>query len=187
LRRPDVPREIAERMYNRVSVALRRFIVVRYGVDAEKLDQALAGAVRDAIGEDEGARQREPLVKLIDKLHGAGELSAAFLVRSLRQGQVQLFDLAFAKLSGLEPARMRRFIYQPGGEALAVACRAIAMDRSIFLAIYQMTRHARGDLGLGGVEATKLKRYFDNLPKDQAKRLVADPNYPPPQPSPLKT
>jgi uncharacterized protein (DUF2336 family) len=173
LYRAELPRALAERMYFWVSAALRRHIGERFTIDVDALDRSIAAAVEAALTVDQDMdRQTDSAQRLVDKLHDAGELSPTFLIKSLRQSQTSLFELAFAKLAGIRPILMRRILYEPGGEALCVVCRALGIDRAVFLSIYHMTRHARRDLGLDEPHAPKLKRFFDGLLPDNARRIL---------------
>ncbi len=73
----------------------------------------------------EGAR------RLIDKLHTAGQLKAGFLLRVLHQGQIDVFELAFAKLLHVDHPRMRAVLYESGPRPVALACRAVGIDRCV--------------------------------------------------------
>ena len=48
--------------------------------------------------------------KLIEKLAASGQLKAGFLMRVLSQGQIDLFDLAFARLLDVELSRFPRLL-----------------------------------------------------------------------------
>ena len=71
---------------------------------------------------DDGAR------KLIEKLATAGQLRAGFLLRVLQQGQLDLFDLGFAKLLDLPPSDFQRIFYVGGPRSVALSCRAVGID-----------------------------------------------------------
>jgi hypothetical protein len=85
---------------------------------------------------------------------------------------VKLFELGMAKLIDIRAALMRRLVYEPGGEALAIACRAVGIDRAVFMTIFHLTRHARNDLGLAGQEAIELKAFYDRISPDDARRVL---------------
>jgi hypothetical protein len=65
-------------------------------------------------------------------------------MRVLSQGQVDLFDLAFAKLMGLELAAFRSAFYDRGARMVALGCRAAGIDRSVFTTVFNLSRQARG-------------------------------------------
>jgi hypothetical protein len=82
--------------------------------------------------------------KLIDKLAASGQLKASFLMRVLSQGQVDLFDLAFARLLELDVTAFRDFFYGGSAGLMALACRAAGIDRSVFMTVFNLSRQARG-------------------------------------------
>src|SRR5690606_38981658 len=81
--------------------------------------------------------------KMVDKLFEAGQINPAFIMKCLHQGQVEFFEEAFAKLCNLQPDVLRKIIYNRGADGLAVACRVLDIDRSVFLTIFRLTRLAR--------------------------------------------
>jgi uncharacterized protein (DUF2336 family) len=84
--------------------------------------------------------------KLIEKLAASGQLRASFLLRVLNQGQIDLFDAGLAKLLGIPLADLQDRFYQGGPKAVALACRAIGIDRCVFQTIYTLSRKAHGML-----------------------------------------
>jgi uncharacterized protein (DUF2336 family) len=81
--------------------------------------------------------------RLVDKLASSGQLKAGFLLRVLQQGQIELFELGFAHLLGLDSARLSRVLYEGGPRLLALACRAAAIDRAVFPTVYSLSRRSR--------------------------------------------
>ena len=96
VRRSDLPPALAKRMVAWVSAALRQQLVNRYDVDQEAVDDALSGIVKDAFEKPE-SEEATAAQRVVDKLHAAGELSQGFALKSLRQGQVPLFEAAMAE------------------------------------------------------------------------------------------
>lgn len=182
LQRPDLPPPVAQRMYAWVSAALRQHIVQNYDVDVDDLDDTVAATMAEAVDAEIGEPSDIAADRLIQMLHEAGELSPSFLVKALRQGEIILFELGFARLSGIRPLLMRRIIYEPGGEALAIACRAIGMDRQVFLTLFTLTRYARdGGKGDSQEETAKARAFFDSLNRAQAmvvlRKWLRNPQY----------
>lgn len=183
LRRPDLPQRLAKRMYAWVSAALRQYIVENYSLDQTELDDTMLSAMREAVSESTGEDlARDPSQRLVDKLAAAGQLNPAFALKALRQGEIGLFEFSLARLAGMRPELMRRLIYEPGGEALAIACRALDIDRQVFLTIYDLTRAARGMLGKShGQDRARLKDLYDDMAVDDAvgvvRRWRQDPDY----------
>jgi uncharacterized protein (DUF2336 family) len=174
VRRPDLPREVARRMCMWVSAAVRKHIVEHYEIDPHDLDDEIAGAASEVAAEAEAeADAQSPAQSLVQKLHDAGELTAGFVLKSLSQGQITLFELSFARLTGLRPVLLRRIVYEPGGEGLAILCRAIGVDAQVFLSMYRLTRKARAVVGQPSpAELRLLVEFYDNITAGAAKLLL---------------
>ena len=168
LHRPDLPPKVARRMAAWVSAALREHIVRHFDVDPSELDAAIVGALRETAQEETG-RAPSPAERLVDKLHAAGELSQGFVVKALRQGQIGLFEAAVARLTDLRPLLLRRILYEPGGEGLAVVCRGIGFDRQVFLTVFRLTRMA-GETPREPTarETGRLMAFYDSISREAA-------------------
>lgn len=174
VRRPDMPRELARRMCMWVSAAMRKHIVEHYAIDPHDLDDEIAGAAKEVAAESDAAADlQSPAQSLVQKLHDAGELTPGFVLKSLSQGQITLFELSFARLTGLRAVLLRRIVYEPGGEGLAILCRAIGVDAQVFLSMYRLTRKARAVVGQPGpAELRLLIQFYDTITPDAAKLLL---------------
>ena len=168
VRRPDLPTELAERMYYWVSAAVRNYIVENYDVDIDDLDDQMSATVSDVMqgGEEDSGVAAE---RLVDRLHDGGGLSIDFALKSLNQGQVSIFEFSFSRMLGIRPVLARRIIYEQGGEALGIASRAVGLERSVFLQIYQLTRKARGsDNRLSKDEVVRLTKFYESITRESA-------------------
>jgi len=100
-----------------------------------------------AVLKNEPATPKDPppdsAQKLIEKLAASGQLKAGFLMRVLSQGQIDLFDLAFARLLTVELETFRSFFYRDGSRLVALACRAAGIDKSVFPTVFNLSRQAR--------------------------------------------
>ena len=174
VRRPDMPKELARRMCMWVSAAMRKHIVEHYAIDPHDLDDEINDAAKEVAQEAEAeAEGHSPALGLVQKLHEAGELTPSFVLKSLSQGQITLFELSFAKLTGLRPVLLRRIVYEPGGEGLAVLCRALGVDAQVFLSMYRLTRKARAIVGNPtAAEVKQLADFYVDMTPDAAKLLL---------------
>jgi uncharacterized protein (DUF2336 family) len=144
--RRDLPPVLATRMCDWVSDALKTHINANFRVDPAKTESAINEAryvVRAVPPAAAPTDSTDPTSRLVDKLHGAGQLKAGFLLRVLHQGQTDLFDLAFARLVNMEVNGFRRAFYQQGPRAVALACRAVGIDRAVFATVFNLSRQAR--------------------------------------------
>ena len=143
--RKDLPPVLATKMCGWVSEALKTYIVRNYSLEPIRFDMALAEAEASLKSEPPApkATPAESASKLIDKLHAAGQLKAGFLLRTLHQGQIDLFDLAFARLLDVSLTELRQNLYERGVKSVALACRAVGIDRCVFATVFKLSRQAR--------------------------------------------
>jgi uncharacterized protein (DUF2336 family) len=144
-RRPDLPPVLATKMCGFVSDALKTFIARNYPIEHGKLEIAMGEAEHVVMSEPAAPRPTpaESASKLVEKLYTAGQLKAGFLLRVLHQGQIDLFDLAFGRLLDLPLNDVRQVLYERGPKPVALACRAVGIDRCVFTTVFKLSRQAR--------------------------------------------
>jgi uncharacterized protein (DUF2336 family) len=168
LNRPGVPASVATKLYGHVSDALKSFITQHFQIDAAKLDHNLQAATNSAAKGIEISAQR-----LVEKLYAAGQLKPGFLIKSLHQGQSELFEWAFAKLLGVTLDEARLLIYRRSPATLAIACRAIGIDRSVFATIFNYTRMSSSQsLTLSAQDRSETDRVFQSVTPQAAREKV---------------
>ena len=144
VQRGDLPPDLAQRMYWWVTAALRKHIVENFTIDANDLDVALDEATDGALKKEAKAVEKpDEAEALVDRLVDLGELTPGLLVRSMGQGEVALFETGRARLAGLRRQLVRRILYEPGGEGLAILCRALGIEREVFSNIFHLSRKAK--------------------------------------------
>jgi uncharacterized protein (DUF2336 family) len=146
VRRPDMPPQLANAMCDWVSEALKNLIISNYRMTPINVQSALGEATRmvKIPAPPPKDSPAESAQKLIDKLAASGQLKTGFLMRVLSQGQMELFDLAFARLLEVDVAAFRTIFYNGGARSVALACRATGIDRAVFVTVYNLSRQARG-------------------------------------------
>ncbi len=178
LHREDLPADLARKMYWWVSAALRQHIVQTYNLDPTEIDDMVEGAVQNVMEKDEAeAKARgikgDEATAFARKMSERGELTEEFLIETLRGGEIHLFEACFAQAVKLAPTLTRRLLYEPGGEGLAVACRAAGFERATYATIFQLTRDASGKGG--GFDPRDLARvteFFDRVERGQANAVA---------------
>jgi uncharacterized protein (DUF2336 family) len=171
LRRPDLPVELAHRMFWWVSAALREYILENFRVDETVLNGLIHETTTKMVKrESESERSSyEEAETVVVELAQRGQSDGKFLLRSLRRGRVAAFTVAVAKLADVDIALARRIIFDPRGEGLAVLCKASGMDRSTFLPIFLLTREAQDSSRLREKPVLDdALRIFDSLSRDEA-------------------
>ncbi|MBK1663112.1 hypothetical protein CKO38_03330 [Rhodospirillum rubrum] len=173
LRRRDLPPDVAKRMFMWVSAALRKYIVTQFDLDPDSVDDLLEKAAHDGIETTLDERGPQPAAVLADTLFRKGDINAELLISSLHDGEVALFIELFARMSGMRPALVQRMLFEPGGEGLAIACKALDFSREDFSVLFLLSRQAR-PTGVGSLRETHVQvmEVFDRIALDDARRVL---------------
>jgi uncharacterized protein (DUF2336 family) len=158
-------------MYWWVSAALRKFIVENFSVDPSTIDDEIEETVTHLTDAPADAEPRKAQL-LADRLAEVGEISPAALVETLRHGEVALFEAMFARLAGLRVTLVRRLLFEPGGEGLAIACKALGIDTASFASIFVLSRKARHERAIEPGEATRVIGFYNRLNLQSATQLL---------------
>ena len=175
LERPFLPKPIAEKMYRWVSVSLREYIVENFQVDARSLEIDIEDREQTI---NSISNANDPSFRLVEKLSTSGDLSPRFMIKSLHQGEVDLFEFAFAKLLGVDIEKIRYIVYAENPEILAVACRSLKIDRVIFKTIYDLTSSIRNKSAsiLSPAKSVPMD-FYDLLTEDSAKAAMQNQDF----------
>jgi len=165
IERPDLPKEMAAKMYQWVSDTLKQSILTNFHLSEIEIDRLVTGAVKDATAEDDIlTTQEKSEILLVNKLHKADRLKPSFLMKCLRQGQSSLFEIAFAKMIQVPLKIMRSLLYDRDTKTIAIVCYAATIDRSVFMTIYQLSRTVRNlDPDLTDSEIAEVLEYYRKL------------------------
>lgn len=161
--RHDLPPNLARKMYWWVSAAVRQHIVENFRVDPTEIDDSIEEVVKEKI---------ETVVIVGDKPSEAeraaweidyqGKLTEEFLVNLLKNGEVPLFEASFARATNIPIKLARRMLYEPGGEGLAMACKAGGFSAEMFTTLYRLTRQASASQEpIDERELVRLTNFFD--------------------------
>ncbi len=166
--REDLPPDLAHKMFWWVSAALRDHILHNYSFDQGTIDELLQDSVQGTI-EDAETRQpgRTVAEELVKNMASRGTLNTEFLMRSLQSGEIRLFTAGLGELGRLDLETAQRIVLDPGGEPLAVLCRAVGMDRKQFTTAYMLSRVTKGNF-LGVTVSPESARLFDTLTEHSA-------------------
>lgn len=178
--RDDLAPDLAKRMLWWVSAALRKHIVTAYEIDPASLDVEIETAVRGLIEGKEGGAIDPKSALEYDVAHK--QVDPEDLLRFLRRGEVSIFKNMLAKKLGLRLELLRRLLFEPGGEGLAIGCRAVEIPPKIFAAIYRLTREAKEQTDETEVgELTRATQLYLAIDPDMAREVLTkwrrDPEY----------
>ena len=157
-------------------------------IQHQTFEHQLTIAMRDKISEAVGGRGEidtrslKQASHLAQKLADKQAITPQVLFQTLRRGEVRMFEGMFAQLTGLWHNLVRRIVFKPGGEGLAIACKAIGMLKPDFGSLFLLSRSAcPGDKIVDPREVSRVITFFDHLRQDTAKKVVGRwklyPNY----------
>ncbi len=181
--RRDLPADLAEKMYWWVSAALRSHIVENFDVDPTEIDTAMEETVQTAMGAEEiGEPTQSATERVAQHLAASEPPDGGLILRLLREGEISLFERVLEHQSGLRRQLLQRLLYEPGGEGLAVVCRALGLNRAVFHEVLTLTRTARVGLDESNLdECAFASLLFDQIEPDTAKVMLSrwrrNPNY----------
>lgn len=185
LRRQEMSERLAKKMILWILAALRQHILDHHDADMIALDdgiEAVAQELLSGIGQDKNVNRGAAALQLAELLGSAGEITPRLMIQALRQGEVALFTALTAQLTGLRLTLIRRLLFEPGGEGLVVACRAIGFDKATIASIYLLCRRARpSDWAADPRELSRVLSLFDRVQPTAAQAVIArwrrDPDF----------
>ncbi len=166
LSRSDLPGEVARRMYWYVSAALRQHLMARFDIDTDTLDRTIESTVLALTPEVKRGdiRPKPGLAEAAAALMGDGTPAPEILTQLMREGRFDLFEIVLARALDLRLTMLRRVLYEPGGQALAVGLRAIGTSKPDFAAIFLWSRRARpGDKLVADDELARALRFYERI------------------------
>lgn len=104
-----------------------------------------------------------------------GPRAAQPVIEALRQGDRGQAERHLARLTGLEPTKLRQILNDPSGQDLALVCRAAGLDRLSFASIYLLARNgAHGkDMAADPNALAQAIRLFDGTDQNEAQGRLA--------------
>ncbi len=173
LRRSDLPPDVAKRMFMWVSAALRKYITAEFGLDPDTVDDLLERAAREGLEATLAEQNLDSAAILATHLSDRGEIDADLLINSLHDGEIALFVQLFGRRAGMRPTLVQRMLFEPGGEGLAIACRALLFTREDFSVIFLLSRqaHPNNTRNMRAAHA-QVMEMFDRIQPEDCQRVL---------------
>lgn len=176
----DLPAHLARKLYWGVSAALREHLISRFDIEPTEIDADIERVIHDLLSSEETAGTAHGFKDLRPDQGKTVEVHS--IVDLLRRGDAAQFIHLFARLVKLRSTLVRRILFEPGGEGLAIACKAVGLEPSEFATIFIKFRQGR--LGDHSVEVDELRRamqFYGDLDQTEAESVLAhmqrDPDY----------
>jgi uncharacterized protein (DUF2336 family) len=183
--RRDLPRALAVKMCYWVSAAIRQFVLEKFQIDTNELDDSIEPILREQVAAAEAeARPADtltPAEEAARAIKESGKLTARLMIQTLRRGEVPMFEAMFAQYGELRLSLVHKLLYEVGGNGIAVVARAQRLTREEFATIYLLTRRARPGSGGGAVDLGRALGFYDKVSQEAAVKVLErwrrDPNY----------
>lgn len=149
---------------------LRHHLRQHLRIDATQLDDTVDRVVATVVD----GLSHDAAPALARALGGSGAITAPLMLQMLRQGEIALFVALLAEAGGLRQELARRLLFEPGGDGLAVLCRAIDFGRSVLASIFLLARRARPSQDANGPgELSQVLGLYDGISPAAARDVVA--------------
>ncbi|MBT3305743.1 MAG: DUF2336 domain-containing protein [Alphaproteobacteria bacterium] len=169
LSRDDLDPTLAKRMYLWVTAALRKFILDNFDFDKTVLDDMLEQSSKNP-----APKTKTKSDELAEDIEHEGLGLANMMIRALQDGEVFLFEAMFRRMTGLRNTLVKRIMFEPGGEGLAIACKATGISIKDFTTIYSLSRLSQTSSdGLNSAETQRILDFYDSLPEKSAKEALS--------------
>jgi uncharacterized protein (DUF2336 family) len=173
LRRQDLEPALAKKMYVWVSAALRQYIVEHYPVDKVELDNLLAKVVDDVMAADSHGNEDKAAMQLARQLAEGEDALPDLLVKTLRRGEITLFECLLAHCLELDTHTLRKLVHPDAGEGLVIASRVAGLSRSDLATIFLLFQRVRpANLAANPYQLSRILEMFDSLKPETARDFI---------------
>jgi len=169
LRRHELGPDLAKRMFLWVSTALREFIVDHFAFDQATVDALLEKAAARELEDPGSGSEPSGADALAETLEQKRKITPDMLIDAMAQGEINLFVSMFGRITGLERDMVLRLLFEAKGEGLAVACKAVGLNRRAFCSLLDLSRKARpAGKTRAGAPSESAPALFDATPRAAA-------------------
>ncbi|MCB9988902.1 MAG: DUF2336 domain-containing protein [Rhodospirillales bacterium] len=179
LLRPEMPDDLAQRIYEEVGEAMRDHIRRLQGEQWQEIELVLSDVVEEfsrcsrGVSKDSNYLPSPKMNEAANVLANKGRLTLGTLLKPLKRGQIASFIAMFAKYTGISPQKIHAILMQPCGKGLAITCRAYGIQKSDFSRIYLLTHRMRSkNMMVDQKEMLRALGYFDRLRPEVAQRIL---------------
>jgi len=130
--RQDVPDDLAQDMFWRVSWAVREQILE----DDPSLEETQVNALMEEaeawFKDQKGKKALNPAEKFIIRKDKLGQLDTGLLLSLIREEKVPEFVAGLGCLAKIDTETAQKAVFDPSAEKLAIVCKALEMDYDVF-------------------------------------------------------
>ncbi|MBB4314288.1 DUF2336 domain-containing protein [Roseospira marina] len=174
VRRPELTPELARKLCHWVSAALRQYILITWNIPASVIDEGLDTVLKDTdLGPEDDCI--EGRADTLSQAVADDRDRVRRLIMSAMDGRdIRLAVSLISSALGLRKVLVRRILFEPASESLAIVCTALGMTRHEYLDFCRVSArlrtHAFDD---PGEDPTALADFFDRVDEETARAVVS--------------
>lgn len=132
VKRKDVPADLAQDIFWRVSSAMREKILnLDEGLNESQVDELFQDAEK-WFAEQKGKGPLDQAEKFIVRKEKMGRLDAALLLTQIRKDKLPEFVAGLGRLANINTDIIHQAVFDPEPEKLAIICKAADIDYDVF-------------------------------------------------------
>lgn len=175
LRREEVSRELAEKIYQFVGQELKEYIAQNFTADARAASDTIDEIVLEFVDAPTASEfaPTQAMLNAADRFREKGLLTVKLMMGTLRRGQIPSFIAQFSRFTGIDHKTVEEILMQHNGQGLAIACRAVEVVKEDFVSIYLLTNRMRAQGRMVDLkDMNKAITYFNRIKTDVARSLL---------------
>lgn len=175
LMRPEVPEELARRLYAHVGQELKDYIKAFFGVNREEPQSVVDDLILE-FAEATPLPEFMPTDEMIEEareIAAMNQLNLDLMMETLSKGNISFFIGQFSIYTGIPAKKVHGFLKKSCPKGMAIACRAFRVQKSDFSRIYLMTHKMRSKSRMvNHKDMLDVLQYFDKVRPEVAMRIV---------------
>lgn len=173
--REDLSPELAATLYDFVGDEMKNMLRTRFANDTSMASQMIDDIIAEVRAPDSRTiAEQDRLMHMAAAQQQRGDLKISGLIANLRRGLHATFSAQFAVFCSLPIGIVKTMIKQESGRGLAIACRAMDLQKADFVSIYLLTERMRsgGKRIMGAQELSRLMVMFDEINPEEARHTI---------------
>lgn len=176
--REDLSQDVIESLYRFVGKELKAYIRENYEGLSQSVLEDVSDVVDEIVEEFITAQAQDDMpspdmVVAAEALLSAKNLNPDVMVQALRRGHIAEFVAQFSVYCGLPAETVASMLAQKTAQGLAVACKAVGIEKPQFVNIFLLTARLRCDGLIDHNDLSQALSYFDRIKVDVAQKILS--------------
>ncbi|PJB73477.1 MAG: hypothetical protein CO093_00530 [Alphaproteobacteria bacterium CG_4_9_14_3_um_filter_47_13] len=175
LMRPEIPEDLARKLYRHVGKELQEYISAFFGVN-DREAQAVADEIILEFVTPQTVSVFMPTEKMINEATQKASLKMLGMddmMETLNKGDIASFIAQFSVYTGLSSKKIHDSLKLSCPKGMAIACRAFRIQKTDFVKIFLQTHRMRsGRRQVDHGSMLDILQYFDRIRPESALRII---------------